>query len=356
MKKILIYALTEGRGGVEEYVMNFSRFGEHPSSKYGYMVLGDGTVYEEELNHFHVDYFFVPKKRKLFSNIYVLKKIMKEQRDDYETIYFNTSGLYYPVPYLLAKKYKYKIILHAHLSDGEWFKKIIHQINQIWINKMVNVRLACSTQAGKWMFGRNEDFQVIPNAIDIERFRYNDEYRKQYKKQHGLQEKFIIGNVGRLHKIKNQQFIIDILKELVEIGLDSVLLLVGDGDMKIQLIKKAEAYKIKDRVIFTGQTNEPEWYYSVMDYFVMPSFVEGFPITLVEAQANGVPCIVSDAITTEANISKKICYMSLSESPRKWANFIMKNHERYNCEDVLMKKGFDIKNFEAFIAKYLEFQ
>ena len=159
MGKTLIYTLSDGIGGVEEYVLNLSRFRKLPSSKYGYIVLGESTPYKEELERLGVEYFFVPKKKALFSNIKRLKSVLKECRKTYDTIYFNTSGLYYPVPYVFAKIYKYRLVLHSHSSNGEWPKSIIHLINRSWIIPRVDARLACSIYAGKWMFGK-KDFAI----------------------------------------------------------------------------------------------------------------------------------------------------------------------------------------------------
>lgn len=343
MGKVLIYAILEGKGGIEEYVLNLSRFCDNPSSKYGYIVLGEKTAYKDEFEKMNIDCFFIPPKNQIFKNIKSLHNLFSIQRNLYDTIYFNTSGLYYIVPFCLAKKYKYKIILHSHSSGGGWPKRIIHYLNRIWISKIVNNKLACSQKAGKWMFG-NKKFEIIPNAIDIERFQYNEQYRNYYRDKYSIKEKFVLGNIGRLHPGKNQCFIVDILSCLVNNGVDAVLLLVGDGEMKDEIQKKVNDLNLKDRVFFAGQTDHPEYFYSVMDFFVMPSFIEGFPITLVEAQANGLPCIVSDTITQETNISNEICYMSIYDSPQTWAEYIQKNNERYNCKDILIRKGFEIRN------------
>ena len=353
MGKVLIYILSEGKGGVEEYVMNLSRFCDNPSSKYGYLVMGEKTIYEDELKALGVDFYFIPQKKKVISNAKAYQKLLRELRSEYDTIYFNTSGLYYPVPYIYAQKFNYRIVLHSHLTTGSTLKKPIHYLNRCWIKKACSVKLACSTPAGMWMFGENEKFTLIPNAIELDKFRFNEENRKNCKNRYGLGDSFVIGNIGRLHQVKNQIFLVDILKEMIDKGTDTKLLLVGDGEERPSIEKRAEELKVRDKVIFAGQSNTPEFFYSAMDCFVMPSFVEGFPITLIEAQANGLPCVVSDTITEETNITGKVSYISIKEDANVWTDLILNTNMRYdNCEE-LISKGFDVKNLENDLWKKL---
>ena len=352
MGKILIYTLTEGKGGVEEYVLNLSRFREQPSDKYGYIVLGRDTVYREEMDSLGVDYFFVPKKKHLISNINALNQIFANNRNQYDTVYFNTSGLYYPFPYVLAAKYKYRIVLHSHSSNGVWPKKIIHLFNRSWISRLVDVRLSCSKYAGDWMFGKKK-YTLIPNSIDIERFKFNVENRKVLRNRYDIDNKIVIGTIGRLHKGKNQSFIVEILSELIKCEKNAVFLLVGEGEMKKPILEKAKEYGVEDKVIFVGQSNNPEFYYSAMDYFLLPSFMEGFPITLIEAQANGIPCIVSDTVTNETNISGKLKFLSIKDEPQEWARYMIEHAERYDCLDCLYEKGFDVHLLWKIVDHYV---
>ena len=354
MGKTLLYILTDKKGGVEEYLLNLSRYSQNPQDKFGYLIAGESKTYEKELNDLGVEYYYIPKKKRLISNIKAYRNILKKCRKEYDTIYFNTSGLYYPIPYIFAILNNYRIVLHSHLTSGSGLKKLIHIINRIWINKATNVKLACSSPAGEWMFGEKSSYTIIPNAIDINRFRFNKNNRDTFRKKNGIDDKAIIlGNVGRLHPVKNQLFLVDLLDYMVRKGEDAILLLVGDGDMRSTIIQKAERLNLKDRVILIGQTNEPYLYYSVMDCLVMPSLVEGFPITLVEAQANGIPCVVSDNITKETNITGHVQYVSLSDNYSVWYKAIRKDSNRYSDERVLREKGFDLTNIYSRISSII---
>ena len=345
--------MSEGKGGVEEYVMNLSRYIDDPSKKYGYLIMGESTVYEDELKKLGVEYFFIPQKKRIIANIQAYKNLLKKLRNDYSVMYFNTSGLYYPIPYLYAYKYKYKVVLHSHSTTGSKFKKLIHTINRIWISKHAVARLSCSTPAGIWMFGKNNGFSLVPNAVKLSKFTFNPQNRENCRNEYGLQDDFVIGTIGRLHWGKNQVFLVDILKVLLDRGIKTKLLLVGDGDMKAHIEKRAEEFGVKDKVVFTGQTNNSEFYYSAMDCFLLPSFAEGFPVTLIEAQANGIPCVVSDRVTKETNISGNIRYLSIDAGPQVWADEILNNKERYDCIADLKNKGYDVKDLEAFVWNYL---
>lgn len=358
MAKILIYAMLEGIGGVEEYVLNLMRYGEKPESKYGYLILGEKTVYEKELQKGKVDYFFIPPKRKIIKNIKAIKSLFKQLKGKYEIIYFNTSGLYYPIPYLLAIFYGYKIVLHSHSSEVNDKRKVMHLFNRFWINKFLFKRFACSTPAANWMFGKNIDnVVVIPNAINLQKFRYNADSRNIIREELGLlNNEFLIGHIGRLTHVKNQQRLLYIFSYLVTKDTHMKLILVGDGEDEIQLRDTAKSLDIEKDVMFYGRTNHPEKILCAMDCFVMPSLLEGFPISLVEAQASGLPCIISDNITKEVNITGQISFLSLTEKDSIWAEKILKckKYLRYDNIQLLQKAGYDLSAFEKNIMDYLK--
>lgn len=352
MGKILIYAMQEGLGGVEQYVVNLSKYFDSANERFGYIVLGNVTIYEKELKEKSVDIFYIPAKKYLLKNIMSLFKVLKKQRQEYDTLYFNTSGLYYPIPYLFAIINHYKIVIHSHLTEVNDIKKILHLFNRWWINKFTNKRFACSTPAAKWMFGENErNFRIIPNAINLEKFQYNKNDNFTIRNNYGFSEEdIIIGNVGRLSKIKNQSFLLDILYELYNYNQKYQLLMVGDGEEKERLFQKAEKLGIQSKVTFWGRTEYPEYPMNCMDVIVMPSLTEGFPITIVEAQAAGIPCVISDAITKEVNLTGNVDFLSLDNSAKYWAKHIEKiSKNRYKGIEQLRSSGFDVKDLSNVV-------
>ena len=356
MAKVLIYAMLEGFGGVEEYVLNLTRYGKNPKEKYGYVILGEKTIYEEVLKKAEVDYFFIPPKRKLCQNIREMKKLLKRLRGEYDTVYFNTSGLYYPVPYLLAIIYGYKIVLHSHSIEANSGKKWLHLFNRYWINQFVRNRLACSIPAAAWMFGkRAEDAVIIPNAVDLQRFQFNENTRMNIRNKLGLRDELLIGHIGRLTSVKNQKRLLDIFSCFIKNGNRGKLILVGDGEDRKKLYDRAIKLEIEKYVIFYGSTSQPEKLLCAIDCFVMPSLAEGFPITLVEAQACSVPCVVSKSITAEVNLTGQVSFVSLEDSDFIWVQEILKAGQRRREENIslLQEAGYDLYNLESHVSSYL---
>lgn len=357
MKKILIYALSENLGGVEEFVLNLSRYKKSNDHEYGYIILGDHSPYEDEMKRLGVEYYKIPKKRYIFKNIMASYYLIKKLSKFYDLLYINTSSLGFIWVYILAIKFKMKLVLHSHLDASKTssnLKKIIHHIHYKMIKKYLKERFACSVPAGKWMFGKDQ-FSIIPNAINIDRFKYNKKSRSKLREELHIENYFVIGNIGRLTDFKNQIFLLKILRKLSDQKVK--LLLVGDGEDKEMLIEKAREFKIDDRVIFYGKTKHPEYIYSCIDCLVMPSKAEGFPITLVEAQASGLPCIVSNVITRETNITNNVTYLSIEENNLdQWIDAIekSKNSRIFNGTKYLENKGYNVYNLETLIWERLK--
>lgn len=356
MDRILVYALSENVGGVEEYVLNLSRFNMEKECEYEYIILGSQTPYQNEMDDLKLKYYFIPKKKNLFKNIIQMNTLFRERRKYCSILYFNTSSLCYPLPYIIARRYRYRIILHSHLERANGIRKIIHLFNRTWIGKLCMAKLACSTPAAEWMFGKKhlKEIEIVPNAIDLGRFKFNPSVREKIRTELQLQNYFVLGHVGRLSYVKNQSFLLEIIAETKSEGLNYKLLLVGDGKDEQKLRKRAEALNITDRVIFYGRTNHPEDLLGCMDCFVMPSLVEGFPVTLVEAQASGLPCLVSDSVAREVNVSGNIHFASLACSPQEWLETIKAlNLDRYDCLSLLIKQGFEVHGLSSRIFQLI---
>lgn len=368
MGKILIYGMLDGIGGVERYVLNLSASAERPAERYGYIILGSKTPYEAELKAYGVEYFFLtPKDVHLRKNIAETRELFKRLRPAYDTIYINTSGLFYPIPYLFAYNEGYRIILHSHLhlhlhlhlhsKLSEIMKYSIHYFNRSWINRLAVQRLACSTPAAEWLFGRlAKTAKIVPNAIDLDKFRFRAEVRSARRAEFQLSEDTILlGNVGRLSQLKNQRFLLEILKVCKTQGNKVKLLLVGDGEDEEMLKHAAEQDQITEDVIFYGRSDRPQELLCAMDCFVIPSLREGFPFTLVEAQASGLPCFASKEISKEVNVSGNVTFLSLEDRPDQWAERLMNaNLKRYDCMELLREKGYDVHGMEERVYNLLK--
>ena len=229
----------------------------------------------------------------------------------------------------MAKKAGCTTIVHSHsTSNGTGLKSFIKAVFQYPIRYLADYLFACSTVSGKWLYGNNvtskNNFKVIPNSIDISRFVFSDEKRARGRQQLQIDpDDFVIGHVGRFHPVKNHRFLVDVFAEICKEKHNAKLLLIGDGELFDDMRSYCSALGLVDKVIFTGSRRDTSQYYSVMDVFVFPSLWEGVPVSVVEAQAAGLPCIISNTITKDVCQTDFVAIRSLQEGVEVWASAIV---------------------------------
>ena len=254
----------------------------------------------------------------------------------------------------VASKCKVPVrICHGHntASKGETKKNILKYALRPFAKVNANYLFACSQYAGNWLYGnssiKSSTVKVVRNAIDIERFRFNNEARRQVRSDLKIDDKFVIGHIGRFVYQKNHDFLIDIFYYVHKMNPDAVLLLIGDGPLENEIRKKVIAKNLNDAVIFLGVHQDIEKYYSAFDVFTLPSHYEGLPVVGVESQASGLPCVFSDAMTKETKILDSTKMLRLSLSAEDWAKCILAQlplSNRQLCADIIRTKGFDISS------------
>lgn len=261
-----------------------------------------------------------------------------------------------------ASKHKdYILIAHAHGAACQFsLKRIIRLYFKKSIRKYTTYMFVCSIKVGNWMFGKHNrnKFIMMNNAIKTNEFLYSDKNRFLKRQELGIREdQFVLGHVGRLTYPKNHSFLLEIFRTVKNRIDNAVLLLVGKGELEKELRYKAKKLGIEKDVIFAGIREDVNKIYSAMDVFVFPSISEGLPVSVVEAQASGLPCILSDAITTQVKLTDLVQYLSLTTSTDVWAEKILdiKLNKNINCrkkdmKDIIKKSGFDIESN----AKWLE--
>lgn len=219
----------------------------------------------------------------------------------------------------------------------------------------------CSDLAARTLLPKSlikkKKYSVLPNGIDLEKFNYSEQNRQEIRIELNLEGKFVVGHAGRFVPVKNHSFLLDVFSAIHEKNKDTILLLFGVGELMDSIKEKAEALGIKDSVIFYGSTNEMYKMWQAIDVFIMPSLYEGLPVTGIEAQASGLPCIFSDTITKEVGLTDKIEFLSLNEYSKTWAEHALKymGCERKSEVDKLRKAGYDIQQTADTLSKlYLE--
>jgi glycosyltransferase involved in cell wall biosynthesis len=224
------------------------------------------------------------------------------------------------------------------------------------INRNATHLIGCSKGAGKFLYGEKtyqERGIMLNNGVDVSKFRFNPAVRDEIKDKLHIRDKFVIGHVGHLIAVKNQMFLLQIFKQVALNNRDSVLLLIGDGEDRDKLEEKVREYGLEGSVIFTGNVDDVHLYLNIMDVFVFPSLFEGLPLAVVEAQANGVPCIISDSIPDDVKLTDNIESLPLIESPKKWAEMICRKRRKSPevYADYIANLGFDVHSSMRIINK-----
>lgn len=330
----------------DSYIFDYYTMGKFVEDNVLYSILIDGGFcYSENLNN-----------NKLLKHILLPFKFYSFlKKHSYEIIHIHSEVAYKHFLYsFVAKRMNTKtIIIHSHSSDidGEYkkIKLLFHMLFKRKVNKYGTNFLACSKIAAKWMFMpkilNGESFYILNNGITPEKYHFSETVRLKVRKNLGLSENIVIGHVGALKKVKNQEFLIDILSHLKENNYK--LLLVGDGDCKEKLMKKAKKLKCDEQVLFLGNRTDVSDLLQAMDIFVFPSFFEGTPMALIEAQAVGLPIIASDIINSDIKINNNLFFYSLNESAKLWSEEVKKkkdNHIKSEGFNNIYHSMYNIQN------------
>jgi glycosyltransferase involved in cell wall biosynthesis len=248
-------------------------------------------------------------------------------------------------------------IAHSHNTTCNY--KFLNCILTIPFNKAYTDAFACGEKAGKWMFG-NRNFKIINNGINVDKYKFDETARNNIRDIIGWKNCKIIGHVGMFNDAKNQKFIVEVLAELLKIDDEYRLILVGNGDKYENVKSYAASLNLTGNIYFTGNVDDVERYLSAMDLFVMPSLYEGFPLVLVEAQANGLKCDVSENISKEVDKTGLIKFLPITDC-KYWVEHIIglgqldiKNREKQSVNAV---KELEIQGYSivAEAKKYLNY-
>jgi glycosyltransferase involved in cell wall biosynthesis len=253
------------------------------------------------------------------------KKLFEEERFDIVHAHArSTASLYLSV----AKKAGIATVSHSHsTSNGTGVKAAIKDLMKPGISRNSDLCLACSKEAGKWLFG-NHPFEVVPNAIHVEDYAFSQADRSSVREKLRIPKSaYVYGHVGRFNRVKNHDFLINVFSEIVKLRPDSYLILVGDGELRTAVENKCKRLNLCDKVRFVGNTHIVSPYYSAMDCMVFPSLWEGIPMTLVEAQAAGLPCVVSANVSQKAElVDGLVTFLSLDDI-QKWLSVLVPARE-----------------------------
>ena len=347
MKRVLHVIRGFNNGGTEKYVMDLLR-NTYKDYENILLLYEDINYYKEELDNMNIKYIIIksPKQLGFFKSIKKVRKVIKENNIDivYSYTYYNSS-IVMLAAYLEGIKTR---ITHAHRSSSEQKKSLKYLlyifINKVLISMFTNVSLACSKEAGKSLFYKK--YRIINNGINIDKYKYNTSDRIKLRRDLSIPDDYtVIGMVGRLDENKNNIYFIKVIEEYIKTNTKVKLILIGDGCEKDNLIEYVKKHNLQDYIVFLGNRNDVNRLYNVFDLYVLTSINEGLPYVLIEAQANGLRCLVSENVDRESNLSGKMIFLPITDNYKLWCSEIDKNKGiRDNNRELIISKGYSLNH------------
>lgn len=365
MKKIVLFEDVFGDfGGIEKVIITIvSNF----FGKYEFELVVNSIIskeYIDDLKKYNVhvvqlqkDYIRNPIKRHL-EGFKKFKQYLKDNRW-IDTIHFNISNSIDLNYVCIAKKFKIKNrIAHSHNSSAtSKFKILMHKLIKPFTMNSPTVFLACSDLAAKWLFSkkvyRNKKYIFLPNVVDYEQFKFNEEYRKEIRSKYHIQDdEILFGHVGRFNTQKNHNFLVNVFAKINNLNPNTKLILIGKGELKEEIINKCKDLKVDSSVIFVEPTKEVYKYYSAFDTLLFPSFFEGLGIVLVESQCASLKCITSDSISDQSIFTPLIIKISLNDE-NKWVQEALKTEDnsKIDVSNYYLTSSFSIDKMVSILEE-----
>ena len=362
--RVLHILHSMNRGGAENAIMNYYRHIDRKKVQFDFLLTEPSKCqFEDEIlslggRVFRVPLLTIKNPLPYLTGVWRFYK----SHPEYRIVHSHTSSKSV-FPLLIAKFTGIPIrICHSHGSRSEvGINGKIRNFLKPFLKTVATHFVACGHNAAEWLFGDHflEKGKVVffPNVIEASHFDYDEKVRGSIRRSFGIKDSTVVlGCTARFSTVKNHSFLLSLFKEFHNRMTDSVLLLVGDGELRDEIKVLISSLGIKDSVIMPGVVSNVSDYEQAMDFFLLPSIYEGFPITLVEAQTSGLHCLVSDSVTKDVNITGNVRFLSLKESPARWAEEAIEltNEPRVSCRELLTEKGYDVnqvvRNFEQLIC------
>ena len=350
MKKVLIIIGKLYIGGAERVARDIGYYADSEKYEIHYLVYGaEKGAYESELEEQGCIIHHMESPSKGYITYYKkLAELFKENK--FDVIHCHTmfsSGW----AMLAGRAYKVPIrIAHSHTIRGPEkrgaLKRVYENVMRQVVVRNATHLVACGKSAGVWLYGSKvfeEKGKLIYNGIDLKEFIYSKEARDYLRSKYQLQDRFIIGHVGHLATVKNQIFLINLMPQIIKVNPKALLLLLGDGADRAMLMNRVEELKLERYVWMTGNVENVGEFMSAMDVFAFPSLYEGMPLALVEAQTNGLPCLISDCIPADVHLTDLIKPMAIEENSLEWIQSICESERTDSAVygRVMYEMGFD---------------
>ena len=356
--RVLVFGLSSQRGGVESFIITYCNeiLRLDPTIHFDFLVIGEKpqflSEYQNDVLFANANFYVAPNRMQgLFAYKTALTDLFETEK--FDLLWYNVCTLSDITPLSTASHFSVPAVVHSHNSEnmGNILNGCLHKFHKKLVNRYGVAYLACSDEAGSFMYPadilQSSHYTILANAIQTSRFTFNPTARKAFRNRYCIEDDLVFGHVGRFHPQKNHLFLLDIFKALTDDYPDSKLLLVGDGNLEQVIIENVKRLGIEENIIFAGQIKNVEDAYSAMDCFIFPSLYEGFGLAPLEAQAEGLPCVISDKCPPIVQIQPYCKRLSLLQDPSKWASEIsdlmqLSPLDRSICSEQILNLGFDV--------------
>lgn len=357
--RVLQVVTIMNRGGAETMVMNHYRKIDRSVMQFDFMVnRQERGAFDEEIEQMGGRiYRLCPIRPWTYLQYFrQLDAFFKEHAKDYVAVHSHiqeNSGFVFKY----AQRYGLmNCIANSHIDFKGWDSKILfRKFASVFLHKYSKLNIACGEAAGKYLFG-DRPYEIFKNAIDVERFIYNADTRVRMRKELGIENRLVLGSVARICWQKNHSFMLDVVNAMRKTHPEVLLMLVGTGDKLDEVKAKVKSLGIEEQVWFMGSQPNVNEYLQAFDIFFMPSLFEGLPVSVIEAQAAGLPCVLSDTIDRETDVTGLVSFVSLNADMDTWSDAIVKaaKKERKDTRALIREAGYDVeKNVERLVGYYL---
>lgn len=361
MKRVLCVVASLNTGGAETFLMKIFRTMDKSKYMFDFIVCADG-VYDDEVLSLGGKIYKIPLRTngplKAFQEV---KNIVKDNHYKYFLKLTDTPLGILDVMAAKAGGAKWISVRSCNaVVNSPFHRELLYSFIRPFFNALVDCKIAPSDLAAEYTFGKRQvkrgNVHFINNGVDLNVFRYNEDFKNQMRDEFQIpKEALLVGHVGRFNRQKNHEYLLKVFGEIHKQNPNSYLLLVGVGELQEKIKNIVSESAFKDYVIFAGLRRDVPKILSAIDVFLLPSFFEGMPNVVIEGQATGLPCFVSDTVTKEADITGLVQYLSIEASPKEWANTVMNTaiKVRKDTKEAFAKAGYDIQTVTSKLTRLL---
>lgn len=355
MRKILIFGMTSGYGGIESFIMNIFRNLDSTKYEFSFVKSEEKIAYEDELRSCDVKiYKITPRNVNMKQHYRDMENIFKQEH--FDIVWTNRCMLNSIAELKYAKKYGCQTrIMHAHSSKntGSKITQFLHDFNKRRLDAYCTLKFSCSKEASSYFFRNITDVITIKNGLDVEKYLYDKDVDKSMRVSMGLENAFLIGHVGRFTFEKNQKFAIDVFQKVKEEIPSAKLLLCGKGPLFDECVTYVNTLGLKENVLFLGEVQNIPQILQCLNIFVFPSLFEGLPYAALEAQFTGTKCLISKYVSSEVVISENSELLDIASS-EEWAKRIIENKDfKKKKQENFLNSPFNITETCKQIDKIL---